>query len=1131
MQNTIKGVVPMKCSKCNSHISDDAKFCGKCGNKLEKICSECHRPNPASNRFCEECGIRFSTDKAPSKSILTSISDDENLAKIQKYLPKGIAEKILAQKGRIEGERKQVTVMFCDLVDFTSISQWLDPEELYPIMDNVQEILIHKVHDYEGVVNKMVGDGIMALFGAPIALEDAPQRAIRSAFSIHREITKYGETLKGLIENTPLLLMRIGIHTGPVVVGTIGNDLRVEFTAVGNTVNLASRMESLAEPGTTYVSEDTFKLAEGFFRFEYQGEKHIKGVSDPVSVYRPIVSRSRRTRFDVSTEKGLTPFIGRDRELELLLDGIERVKAGRGQAFSIVSEAGVGKSRFLYEFRKALANADVTFIEGRCLSYSSAVAYHPVIDILKGFFDILRDDVDSVIIQKVTEGLKTLNMDEPSTLPYILELLSVRDTASDKTAISPKGKKDRILAIYREIVTRGSEIRPLVMVFEDLHWIDESSEEVLKYVLESILGERVLLLFTYRPEFIHTWGGKSYHSQVNLNRFSNRESLTMVMNILGTDQIERALQEFILEKTDGIPFFIEELIKSLKDLKFIEKKAEVYRIAKDIHAAAIPATIEDVIMARVDSLPEVVKNVLQTCSVIGREFRHKLLNKLIPLSEQDLLAHLSVLKNSELLYERGVYPLSTYVFKHALTQEVTYNSILAKKRNKIHEEIGTAIEDLYQDRIEEYYELLAYHYKRSDNIGKALDYLELANQKASLLSAMEEAKTSFQSALKILNQLPRSEEIEERIISLVVNQSAAFILLLELPEYYQLLKRYEPIAVELGNQSLLGSFYSRMGLCEFGLGHFERSIDTLTKAATLCENADNPEDAGFAYTWLAWSLLYKGNFEGVFATEANLLRLMDRKFNLHWYTWGVCAISRANTYVGRWNEAIEASLKGIELAESYNDNSMVCCAGRELTLAYTCMGNIAKAIEYGELISEKATTPADKAYAQRSFGWTLCRSGVTNRGIDLMVEALPLFKAGKWMPGIIPMACMLGEGYLLAEDHINARKTLEEGIETFEQHNTPFYLGCAHRLLGEVLIKDDVDLAASHLEKSIEILHEIKAENELAYAYAGYGRLHGLNGRPEEAIQFMMKGLEIFERLDTLNEPDKILEELADLRD
>ena len=304
--------------------------------------------------------------RPPAKPIPKDLSFDEKLAKIQKYLPKDLTEKILAQRDRIEGERKQVTVMFCDMEGFTALSEKLGPEETYSIMDQVYEILIHKVHDYEGTVNELTGDGIMALFGAPIALEDAPQRAIRSALAIHREMTQFNDKIKSEKRISPIK-MRIGIHTGPVVVGTLGNDLRVEFKAVGDTVNLASRMEGLAEPGTTYVTEDTFKLTEGFFRFEALGEKQVKGKEEPVKVYQVIAPSTRRTRFDVSAERGLTPFIGRERELELLLDGFERVKAGKGQAFSIISEAGVGKSRLLYEFRKAVANEDVTFLEGKVL--------------------------------------------------------------------------------------------------------------------------------------------------------------------------------------------------------------------------------------------------------------------------------------------------------------------------------------------------------------------------------------------------------------------------------------------------------------------------------------------------------------------------------------------------------------------------------------------------------------------------------------------------------------------------------------------------------------------------------------------------------------------------------------------
>ena len=356
----------MKCPKCQYENPEDTKFCGECGTKLERICSSCNLPNPPQFKFCGECGHKL---EIPAEKSPKDLSFDEKIEKIQKYLPKGLTEKILSQKDRIEGERKQVTVMFCDLEGFTSLSEKVGPERAYSIMDQVYEILIHKVHDYEGTVNEMTGDGVMALFGAPIALEDAPQRAIRSSLAIHREMARFNDKIHQERENIPPLKMRIGIHAGPVVVGTMGNDLRVEFKAVGDTVNLASRMEGLAEPGATYVTAETFKLTEGLFRVEALGEREVKGKEKPTNVYRVIAPSTRRTRFDVSAERGLTPFVGRERELEFLLDGFERCKSGIGQAFSIMAEAGVGKSRLLYEFRKAVTNEDVTFLEGKCLSY------------------------------------------------------------------------------------------------------------------------------------------------------------------------------------------------------------------------------------------------------------------------------------------------------------------------------------------------------------------------------------------------------------------------------------------------------------------------------------------------------------------------------------------------------------------------------------------------------------------------------------------------------------------------------------------------------------------------------------------------------------------------------------------
>jgi class 3 adenylate cyclase/tetratricopeptide (TPR) repeat protein len=765
----------MNCPNCQFENRGGAKFCGKCGHKFEITCPECGAKNQSENNFCDECGSQLS-------------------------LP-------------LEQAPKQM--------GFTPMSESLGIEDAYAVMDQVYEILIHKVHDYDGTVNEMTGDGIMALFGAPIALEDASQRAIRSSLAIHRELAKFSDRLKQEKKDFLPVRMRIGIHTGPVVVGTVGNDLRVEFKAVGDTVNLASRMEGLADPGTTYIAEDTFKLTEGLFRFEALGEKRIKGKKEPIKVYRAIAPSTSRTRFDVSAERGLTPFVGRARELELLIDGFERAKAGRGQAFSIVSEAGIGKSRLLYEFRKAVTNADVMFLEGRCLSYSSGVAYHPVIDILKANFDIRQGDGDPEIREKVKSGLKIIGLDEASSLPYLLELFSVKDSGIDKIPMSPEAKKDRNMEIFKLITLKGSEIRPLITAYEDLHWSDKSSEEILKYVLEGIPGARVLMIFSYRPEFVHTWGGKSYHNQINLNRLSNRESLSMVGDLLNIDHIDNDLEELILEKTEGVPFFIEEFIRSLNDLKLIEKKDNKCRLAKDIQDVTIPSTIQDVIMARVDSLPEGSKEVLQTGSVIEREFTYDLIKRVKALPEQELLSHLSVLKDSELLYERGIYPETIYIFKHALTRDVVYESILTRKKKNLHEKIGNAVEELYADRIEEQYELLAHHYALSEHWEKAVHFGRLAAEKAHKLSQFQQAVTIYEQTAEWLLKLPENKIWQENLADI------------------------------------------QLEICwsNIGLGQFEKAEEVGLQAETTAKVLDDRVRLGMTYLGIGITYVFRGNFE------------------------------------------------------------------------------------------------------------------------------------------------------------------------------------------------------------------------------------------------------------------------------
>jgi tetratricopeptide (TPR) repeat protein len=609
----------------------------------------------------------------------------------------------------------------------------------------------------------------------------------------------------------------------------------------------------------------------------------------------------------------------------------------------------------------------------------------------------------------------------------------------------------------------------------------------------------------------------------------------MLSHLLGTEEFDKDLEEFILEKTEGVPFFIEELIKSLKDLKIIEREDNRYRITKDIKEVTIPATVQDVIMARVDSLPEGSKSLLQTMSVIGREFSYDLIKRITGLTEQEqeLLSQLSVLKDSELLFERGIYPQSTYIFKHALTQEVAYevayNSLLLKRRKEIHEEIGRAIEALYPDRLEEHCELLPYHYARSAKTDKAVEYLELANQKAAKLNAMEEAKAYFDEAMVHLDTLPETEENRQRRISLLVNQTEVFLQLFKIPEYYDLLTRYEPMARGLGNQALLGALYSRMGNCDFGFGHFDQGIKTLTKAAELCEAAENAEDAGYAYAWLGWNHLYRGHYDRVLALKEDLLRTMEQRFNLRWYVRALCTASRAYVCLGRWDEAVEEAQKALKVAEESSDNSLVVFAAWTLSLAYTWRGDLGRGVEYGELALQKAVTPADKAWAQRGLGWALCRAGETNRGVELLASLVPIFRASRYKPAEIPHTCTLGEGYWLAKEDDKARQTLEEGLEMAECCGARYYVGFAQRLLGEIALKINPAHAVPHFKKSFAVLRKIKAENELALAYAGYGRLHKQQGDTAQAREYLTKALKIFERLGTLIEPDKVRKELAEL--
>ena len=1103
----------MKCQKCEFENPDGAKFCIKCANPMEFHCPNCGEITPATGKFCMECAYNLvkSKEAPPIEPTPKNLSFDEKLEKIQRYLPQGLTKKILSQRERIEGERKQVTVMFCDIEGFTALVEKIGSEEAYSIMDKVYEILIHKVNDYEGTVNEMTGDGIMALFGAPIALEDAPQRAIRSAYSIHREMARFSDTIKQEKEDIPSFKMRIGIHTGPVVVGTLGNNLRVEFKAVGDTVNLASRIESLAEAGATYVSKDTFKLTEGLFRFEALGEKEIKGKKEPVNVYRVIAPSTRRTRFDVSAESGLTPFVGRERELDLLLDGFKRAKGGRGQAFSIMAEAGLGKSRLLYELRKAIANEDVTFLEGKSLPYNRGKAYHPVIDILNSNFDIHEDDTYDDIKEKVSLGVKNLGVDEKSTAPYILEFLSVTDNNIDRAPMNPETRKGHIIKALRRIVLGGSEIRPLIMAFEDLHWIDKSSEDILKDLLDNISGARIFLIFTYRPEFVHTWGGRSYHSQVNLNRLSNRESLAVLSHYLRTENIDKNVEELILEKTEGIPFYIEEFVKSLIEQNIIGKRGKRYYFVKDIQDVMVPSTIQDVIMSRVDSLPDAAKNLLQTGAVIGREFNQDLLQELTGLPERELLSYLSVLKDSELLYESGIYPQSSYIFKHSLTQEVTYNSLLLKKRKDIHKTIGKTIESLYSHKLDDLYEVLAYHYSNSTSYEKALYYLEMAGDKAARMHSLEEARQHYKKALAFFENRKKNLKHQIKYIDLTIKWA-------EVSQYApsdritKALKLSLNYAQELGSEGRVGDVYYWVGRFAYMRGDFNEALPQVERCIKWAEDLNNKELLAISYNLKGRSCLYTDEY-------AKGIEFLEQGINLIKPFWKYDDIVYSSALLGliygltgKYNKSKKVIENAIEAAKKHKILTFEAMAYGYLGTVHFFYGQWQDAIINCSTcidISKKLGNPLPIAWSSFFKGAAKFNYGNEEQGLKLMRDGIQFLTATDSVLALRYFYSLLAE-YLANYGNSVEAESMNQKALSFDQFGQKWGEIINYRtmaLISTAETRPNWNLIESNMKKSIRLAEKKEALPELVISFYRYSELLSRKGDKERSESYQHKSL------------------------
>jgi class 3 adenylate cyclase/tetratricopeptide (TPR) repeat protein len=770
----------MQCTKCHCENPETKKFCRKCGTKLVVICPNCKSDNDPESSFCGDCGHNLIL---PSEPTHKELSFDEKLQKIQKYLPRGLAEKVLAQRDKIEGERKQVTVLFCDMKGFTPLSEKLGPDTMYSVMDQVYEILMRQVHDFGGTVNEMTGDGIMALFGAPVALEEAPQRAIRASLSIHQELAKLSDTLHKTNNDLPPIRMRIGIHTGPVVVGSLGDDLRVEFKAVGDTVVLAARLEQIAEAGQTYVSRDVFRATEGYFLFDTLEPTMVKGKTEPIQVYRVTGTKESPER---SVGIG-SPLVGREKELDILSLQVLRLINGMGGIVTITGEAGIGKSRLMAELRRTEMIKKVLLLEGKALSIGRSLSFYPIIDALKQWSRIREEDTDTEAQRKLEKTIRMIHPEEVNEVfPFIATLMGMKLTgehAERMKGIAGESLEKLIFKNVREIIIKGSELRPTVIYIEDFHWVDTSSLELIEALFRLVEEFKILFILVFRPGYADTGerilksieeNYPSHWTKIELEALNETESQELLSNLLRIKGLPLHIREQILQRAGGNPFFLEEVVRSLIDEGAVVLKNGDYQVTEKITQVVIPQSIHALIMTRIDKLDEETRNLIRMASVIGRNFFYRILTEVASTIEE-IDRRLDHLKEIQLIRERKRMEELEYLFKHALAQEAAYESILIQRRKELHNKVARSIEKVFNERLPEFYGMLSYHYSMGGDLDKAEEYMIKAGEEAMKSAASSEALDYFQEALSIYRSKFGEKASPEKIAMLEKNIAHALL--------------------------------------------------------------------------------------------------------------------------------------------------------------------------------------------------------------------------------------------------------------------------------------------------------------------------------------------------------------------
>jgi class 3 adenylate cyclase/tetratricopeptide (TPR) repeat protein len=850
----------MRCSKCESENPAGKRFCGDCGAPLANRCPECGADNPLRKRFCSDCGTALSPSNTSRRSHPAFSSAPDVGFSAQHPVT-----------ATVEGERKTVTALFADIRGSTELMEDLDPEEARAIIDPALKLMIEAVRRYDGYIVQSTGDGIFALFGAPVAHEDHPQRALYAALRLQDATRRYSAKL--VADGGTPLEARVGVNTGEVVVRTLTTaDGHTEYAPIGHTANLASRMQAVAPTGSIAITEHTRQLVEGYFQLKSRGPSRVRGMAEPINVYEVTAIGPLRTRLQRAAARGLTKFVGRERDMDALRHALEQAKAGHGQIVAAIGDPGVGKSRLFHEF-KATSPSGCMVLEAFSVSHGKASAYLPVIDLLHGYFGITSEDDGRRRREKLGGRVLMLDLALEDALPYLFSLLGIADAPDPLAQMDGQVKKRRTLDVIKRVLLRESLNQALIVMFEDLHWIDGETQALLNLLADGIANARILLMVNYRPEYHHEWGNRSHYVQLRLDPLGSQSAAEMLSGLLGKAPELVPIKRTIIERTEGNPFFIEELVQALFDEGLLVRNG-IVKLGRSVPQLRIPPTAQAVLAARIDWLSAEQKELLQTLAVIGREFPVGLIRSLVQLSDVELDRMLRDLQLAEFIYEQPAFPEADYIFKHALTQEVAYNSILLERRKQIHEQTAQAIEALFDAHLPDHYADLARHYVRSGNVPKALNYLHLAAQQAMTRSAYEEAYAQLAAALELLRTQVENPERDRTEIALALSLARCTIsggdvgwteATVSGAQFVDILEKASGLCEKLGDEaSLFEVLWALLFRHNIRLDHQKVRLiadQLLAIAAQSANPAISPiSQVQRARTWLGFSLLYQGQF-------------------------------------------------------------------------------------------------------------------------------------------------------------------------------------------------------------------------------------------------------------------------------